>query len=280
MRQDAARVMQEHTSMRGRDRADPSGNWRRDPEASPSRDRLRGHYADRDQGAWCSTRALRGLVEKNVGRSWDEVYSEIRAVLHRSPNCPRDLDRLLAGRLDRVIELHPMRVGGEWCDSRGHRLLTRGKWRDLYVDPETHKICRAPEVGPFQRRRYGARAHRLSENRVAVPIRGAWFEVTLAPVPATPDLCAGLHDAVLGPYVEWASPVPPSSAAPWYFDEEHRQRREPFDNLRDRLEGLRIVYGTAGLYGAAKRQLGKREIRRLRLNVRAEGERKSERKAA
>lgn len=86
---------------------------------------------------------LKGFLRKSVGRPWDKVNSEVRALLSpKSPTQNHVLDHLYRD----FVELTPVWIDGEPCDHRfgsggTHRPLGGG---DLYVDQ--HGILRAVKI--------------------------------------------------------------------------------------------------------------------------------------
>jgi len=119
---------------------------------------------------------LRRFLRKNVGRPWDQVYSEMKKHLD---------DRKVTGRhvfehVDDEVETHAligddgelykMRYGGELAPVYG-----------LYVDPRTGLLCWSDRKPWWRERRKSKTAQeegsyaRLSANTAYVKIKGIWY---------------------------------------------------------------------------------------------------------
>jgi hypothetical protein len=170
---------------------------------------------------------LRRYLASNVGRPWDKVYSEISAHVDRS--------NAVQAHIWQHIEQYVC-VKAEVIDGRVIDLGNRRSWThwqpELYVDPRTGilrrkkrwRAWRAPSEPP------PAPMHPVGENRVARRVDGVWYEIELRP-----------------------------------YDE---RRLAAFDVVLKKDASalnqgeLQRTYGTA-VYAVSKRQLGKREIRRI-----------------
>lgn len=128
---------------------------------------------------------LRRFLERQVGRPWDKVYSEIAERLR----VDNTVQQHVRDHLGDFVATRPRRGVSGW-----HRRGGASLWHQpLYVDPcdgiLKHTDC-LPEV-KAQRRRALAQVHRkmppdrviLSADRELRRKDGVWYEVTLAPLP-------------------------------------------------------------------------------------------------
>jgi hypothetical protein len=181
----------------------------------------------RERTKWLSENLnpLKRFIEKQVGRPWSKVYSEIRAHV-RFENT---VQQHVLVHLDQMIARQVKIVDGVVYEL-GHWKpwpLRRGA---LYVDPRTD-IVRRVVVKKKQRRR-------VDPDRIIVHafthlrrIDGVWYRVELAKIPE--DGLYKLRDAVL--------------------------KRQLFEVV----SALRVEHGRAGVYAVSKRQLSKRELKKL-----------------
>lgn len=174
---------------------------------------------------------LRRFLMANVGRRWEDVYSDLRA--HLSPRSAVQMH--VCQHLEDYVELH-VRIDGP----KVYRLTTRWNGdrplrddgRTFYVDPVTRRLCRPTwrgEVVQPQRPDEPA-SQKLPDGRLAVAIHGAWFAVDTEPLRAT-DVPG--YDVVFRALA----------------GASNREQR-------------RVLYGSDRVYGVKKRQLSKTECRR------------------
>ena len=78
---------------------------------------------------------LRRLIERRVGRRWDDVYSEIRR--HIRATSATQLHVLQ--HLERMVERRTVVLDGKVCRPDG-----RPVWAEFYVCPETGRLRRSP----------------------------------------------------------------------------------------------------------------------------------------
>jgi hypothetical protein len=173
---------------------------------------------------------LRRFLEKQVGRPWDKVFAEICQHLR--------VDSVIQGHVrdhvedfvvTLVIEIDGVLCHGQgWC--RG-RPLQRRYGPLLYVCPRTGLLRKVKKRKVIRQKR-APEVVRVGDSREYRLIDGIWYEVTLRPITAE----AAMHrDQVLRMTV----------------------------NTIDRWKALK-TYG-AVVYADARRQLNKKEIRRLGL---------------
>jgi hypothetical protein len=139
---------------------------------------------------------LRRYLERQVGRPWDKVYSEIAAHLR--------MDNTVQQHLRDFVAVTPRRAIGGW------RSRASGLWyQRLYVDPFTGLLCRTDQLPEEKARRRRMRLRPSSPvDRIALTddpelrrVRGVWYEVCLVPLPS-PDYrsCHETQKRPLKPY--------------------------------------------------------------------------------
>lgn len=133
---------------------------------------------------------LRRYLEKQVGRSWNRVFSEIAANLRPSST----VQQHVRDHLKDFVALNPRPIMRHmWCAKRSRWIDGRGPWsQPLYVDQ--HGVLRRTAdlawVKRWERERAAAKAPLQPDDVVvlseAVELRkigGIWFEVQRAPMP-------------------------------------------------------------------------------------------------
>jgi hypothetical protein len=172
---------------------------------------------------------LRRFLRKQVGRPWDKVFSEICQNLR----VDSAVQSHVRDHLEDFVETCVIEIGGVLCSGKrpvGHP-LKRGFWKEFYVCPRSGLLRAirsrrvAQKAAPVER----IKVDRSREYRL---MNGIWYEVALRPI--TYDEF-GERDIVL---------------------------RAEVGPLFER-EAMR-TYG-AKVFAASRRQLNKREIRRLKL---------------
>jgi hypothetical protein len=128
---------------------------------------------------------LRRFLERQVGRPWDKVYSEIAERLRIDST----VQQHVRDHLRDFVATRPRRGICAWYTPRGESL-----WHQpLYVDPRDgilKRTDRLPEA-KARRRRDAERSRRkpptdrieLSSARELRRVDGIWYEITLAPLP-------------------------------------------------------------------------------------------------
>ena len=273
MRDDMARVIVE----RPRIPAFNSRKGRRRPlEDLPAREGMRRSHALRGDRKELNENLtpLRRYLENQVGRPWDKVYSEIAAHLRVDST----VQQHVRDHLCDFVAVKPRRVTLSWYSFAGGRQRADCLWRQpLYVDPVTRLLCctdRLPEV-KARRRRVQQQPEKpvdrisLADDRELRLIRGLWFEVQLAPLPA-PNYrpCREVQRRPSKPYDRRSRIV----------DVEVTVRRLATPSVRDVVTAAMIEAGPAidewaawqdyrrrhpdRRYAVAKRVLSRRELRR------------------
>jgi hypothetical protein len=125
---------------------------------------------------------LRRYLERQVGRPWNKVYSEIAANLR----VDNTVQQHVRDHLRDFVAVKPRRISAGW------RGTGRTLWyQPLYVDPVTGILRRTDRLPEEKQRRRRARELRsgpvervvLSDDRELRRLHGLWYEVQLAPLP-------------------------------------------------------------------------------------------------
>lgn len=256
MRSDMSKVIVERPRVGGRYLR--KGRRPRDPDDVPKHKGL--HRAAVERDSWKdlneNLQPLRRYLHSQVGRPWDKVWSEICANLRPSSAVQQHVrdhvfDFVAKDVFEREGEFH---VPGR---SFGSSATLRESWYELWIDPRTgvlrrnrHRKTYRQRSQERQRRRQQLVRSRMvpaSENRQYHRLNdGAWWEVTLEKVPTyyqvrktryrppyRVSVEQEVHDAVLGANL---------SALP-----------------------RAVLYDRPGVYAISKRQLSKKEMKRLGL---------------
>lgn len=245
MRADMAKIIVERPRTGGRHL---KGRRRsRDIEDLPTFEGIgRLHGRTKDLSDYLSP--LRRFLHSRVGRNWDRVYAEVRALIRPGSTVQQHIlqhffqwvatkTKLVDGRV--VVHDDGFLRGGPKPLRECHV--------ELYVHPVSKCLLRNRHYGSWKshwRKRRAqktaeltARRRELSADVQLHKLRGLWFEVRLAPLP--PATAKRPFDVVLGAGLS---------------------RLAPED-----------LYGRRHLYATAKRQLGRRALRAYGLSNDAEG---------
>lgn len=215
---------------------------------------------------------LRRYLERQVGRPWDKVYSEIAACLRVDST----VQQHVRDHLGDYVLVKPRREVG-W---RFFGVTMPGGWiQRFYVDPADGILKRTDQMLEVKARRAAARRRRLHEEPIdRVPLSsdrelrrlgGIWFEVKLAPLPEPAYRVFRVTETV--PLSPWM-PTGPSFAA------ERVVRRLMTPGCFDVVTGEAVLAGPEldnhqawkdyrernpdRRYAIAKRQLSRVELRR------------------
>jgi len=167
-------------------------------------------------------------LRSQVGRPWDDVYSDICRVFRKNHVVDHRLNDWLSWQVDQTIRL----VNGEFVNESGHCVSANS----LYVHPQSGVLTLEP---PRARRRYENKPRFESvvidqEHRL-VKLDNLWFVVELATIPGA-DVSERPFDVVL--------------------------KQSPFaDDLKYAWGNQFYRNWLPGLYAACKRQANTREIR-------------------
>lgn len=173
---------------------------------------------------------LQRFLERNAGRPWDKVYSEIRAQVHPRKQVELHILDHVEGFVERAVVMVgkvPHRRTA-WYDG------STELWAPFYVHPVHGLLLKNRHRRRRSRHTTNPGFLKMDDSRQLRILDELWFEVKLEPIP--PDqVCDGrclLRDALTG------------------------RRGNTMRELSERYGG--------NLYAARKRQLGKREIKRWR----------------
>jgi hypothetical protein len=130
---------------------------------------------------------LRRYLERQVGRPWNKVYSEISRHLRADNPVQQDV----RDHLSDFVAIKPRRrAGALYIDGSGKERRDRLWYQPLYVDPKDgllKRTDRLPEAKALRsaRRRKPQPADRiaLAPDRELRRIDGLWYEIALAPLP-------------------------------------------------------------------------------------------------
>lgn len=240
MRDDFYEVIIERPRVGSDDTKFPKGYKRRlqrtDSEELPRREKMRTprrHYVG-EKSQTDLWGPMYRFLRSRVGRPWDGIYSEIRqANDSRSHVQNHTVNHLLL-----LVERNVQVIDGEVYDDHGYRLNPYRR-EAFYVHPETGLLC-VLKSEPCKPRTVREDRIVLDESRQYRLLDGIWYEVRFQPAPSS--LCV-IHDVVLKKTIYFA---PEKISRPYYYYSPLLQSH-----------GSLIV-------AVSKRQLNKREIRRLR----------------
>jgi hypothetical protein len=194
MRADMAKVIVERPRLKGWAWKKPKGYARQlrryDQDGPPRREGIKQRW-NRTKALNEHLGPLRRYLDKQVGRPWNKVYSEICAHIDRN-SAVQDHVR---DHVDQYVATHVILIDGVPCDG-GHRYGSYGlplhqlRYRPWYVCPRTGLLRRVKRVS--RKRQCRPREESLPPYfRVGADLQcrfldGAWHLVTLKPLPA-PD---------------------------------------------------------------------------------------------
>lgn len=239
MRSDMAKVIVERPRMRRPARGQGSPypraklerTFARDLEDAPSRLGMAAGHADK----WLNENLapLRRYLERQVGRPWSAVHSEISAHVRVTSAVQAHIKQHLEDFVvTSVVMIDGVPHGGPY----GLQPLRGRRWGDgFYVCPRTGILRRTPEQPSSKQRRFG-RTLRLDAIHELREVDGAWRHVTLARRPESVQ--PGRHfDVLLDGFLD----------ATWF---DHRARYQ-------------VLFGRSDAYAVAVRAPGRRELRRI-----------------
>ncbi len=213
---------------------------RLDPEHAPNRGSMSRSHGTKHLNE--NLAPLRRFLRSRIGRPWDEVYSEICAHI----NLSSAVQKHVLDHLRDMVYTHVVRRGDELVmfGRYGLEPLEARRWLAcVYVCPDTG-VLRPLKRRPRPRPAPDPDVIRQGADAQLRRIDGVWYRLTLAPVPndtsfaTAVDVSLGRRLAELGPS--------------WTLSTLLRER-----------------YGHYNRYAVAKRQLGKKELRRLPKELRA-----------
>jgi hypothetical protein len=212
---------------------------------------------------------LRRYLERQVGRPWDKVYSEIAEGLHVT----NTIQQHVRDHLVDFVAINPRRGV-----STRFGLRYTLWYQPLYVDPDDgllKRTDRLPEekvrcrrAADKKRQKVSIERIKLSDDRDLRLINGIWYEITLAPLPrAQYRAVTEVRKVRLRPYNRKSKAV----------EMEVTERRLVSPPVFDLASGVKIPVGPdvdnakawheyrrvypEALYAVSKRQLSSRELR-------------------
>lgn len=203
---------------------------------------------------------LRRYLVRQAGRPWNDVYSEICAVIDTRSTVKQHV----RSHIPDFVAIDTKLIGGEICvSSYGWRGSAHVPLRDvtapLYVHPASGLLMRNAERIAYVARRRAAAKRKQAEvearRRILSPreqlhrVNGVWYYVRLGCLPEPREevrIVRGERRTVLICQQRWDALC------------------KAYVSMRDRMCGV-ALYGERGLYAMTKRQLGSRELRRYGL---------------
>lgn len=130
-----------------------------------------------NEGCW-NSKPLKGYLAANVGRQWNEVFSEICRHTSLDNYVQQQMRDALLSFVQRNIEYD----GEEPRTADGLPIFAGEFW----VDPRSGNLCQMPADGARPRYRRSPRHRQVSidAQRKYVEIKGAWFVVRFEPFEA------------------------------------------------------------------------------------------------
>lgn len=212
MRADMAKVIVERPRKKARSCRKPKGYRRRlhryGTDGPPAREGIKACWLGRTKILNEHLGPLRRYLDKQVGRPWDQVFSEICAHIDRS-SAVQDHVR---DHVDDYVNTHVILIDGVPCRGEGRSYgdpLDQFGYRPWYVCPRTGLLRRIK----LKRRKPPPRPTpplappfiTVSATLQCRRIDGAWHLVTLKPLPTPPlfrmrftDLDVVLHRPIAG----------------------------------------------------------------------------------
>lgn len=184
---------------------------------------------------------LNRFLRKQVGRLWDEIYSEIRQNFQKSTQKNQEVLDSLAYN----VELHVQyfEEDGEKIPytSTGHRIMSWGNHPTFFVCPETGRLKQAKHQS-FKHKKSAPKDFREIDGKSYKEKDGIWYEVVLEPTPSWQNRWQRevAHDVLYNK---------PLSKVNFYNSKTGRYEQP---------------YGREA-YCVQKRQLNKKEIKKLKL---------------
>lgn len=229
MRRDMQKVIVERPRHGGHDQIHRPKRNDEDWSVYPKRESMRRCWKDRKELS-DNLNPLWRYLDKQVGRLWDDVWSEISATL----DFRGVLGFHVKSHIDEHVQLHVRLINGEPHEVRRYG---DNRWEPvtgLYVHPKDGTLRQGPPRYPHTRYR-SPFEQRVEQGAVKIvdtqtqlhKVKGCWFLVTLAPIP-------------MGPYLDaLGTPFPDKYA-----------------------EATKDAYGREGVYAMSKRQISRRAKKR------------------
>jgi hypothetical protein len=133
--------------------------------------RSRRWMGGRDGISSCRHTVLIKMIAKNVGRPWDDVYSDLLKKFKRN----RYADRLTLQSIDYHVEKDCTEVKpGVFRDSRGHSLVGVR----FYINPKTKILCENKSYRNYGKPKKDAPNYIRTKGHHYHKIDGVWYEVS------------------------------------------------------------------------------------------------------
>ena len=193
MRADMAKVIVERPRKKGHAWNKPKGSQRRlrryGEDGPPQREGIRACWQSHTKFLNEHLGPLRRYLDKQVGRPWDQVYSEICAHIDRS-SAVQDHVR---DHVDGYVSTHVLLIDGVPCDGEGGwtygRPLHEMRYRPWYVCPRTGRLRRVKVTSrkqPFCPKEASPPSYiPVSATLQCRFLQEAWYLVTLKPLPTS-----------------------------------------------------------------------------------------------
>jgi hypothetical protein len=191
MRADMAKVIVERPRHQGHAGRKPKGYHKRlqrfGEDGPPAREGIKARWQGGSKRFNEHLGPLRRYLDKQVGRPWNKVFSEICDHINRDSAVQDHVRDHVAG----YVTTHVVLIEGVPCNGEGGRGYGRPlhefPYRPWYVCPRTGLLRRVKRVRR-PRRRDSVTAHpptfiRVSETLQCRFLDGAWHLITLAPLP-------------------------------------------------------------------------------------------------
>jgi hypothetical protein len=208
---------------------------------------------------------LRRYLERQVGRPWNKVFSDIAANLKSTST----VQQHVRDHINDFVQLHPHADARVWAGSE------RRWFQALYVDPRDGILKRTDRLDWYKalaKPKAAAPVDRISvsADRELRRLDGLWFEVTLAPLPSP----------------EYRTVLRPAAPSPAGKPREAAYRQLVTPAVVDAVSGKAVCAGPeldeerawkafreahpSRTYAVSKRQLSRAEMRRHCLTNSAE----------
>jgi hypothetical protein len=211
----------------------------------------RGNLHQRWHGKWGDGKEfgehlgpLKRFILSSCGRPWNEVYSEIRKVVKPGTVVNNHLYSHLYG----YVTVNVVEKDGEFYDPVSSKYGSSRVYTLTFVHPQTGILCRTPKTKrPKTRRQKTERVIRLNDNiAYARDKKGIWYECKL--IPLSKEKIKKKH------YFS-------SYKKAFIYTEDYLSYYDIF--LKRQINFSNSFWGSPPAYCISKRQMNKREIRKI-----------------
>lgn len=204
---------------------------------------------------------LVGYLRKQVGRPWDDVYSEICQNFNKNSTTQLHI----IDHIFQYVEIHVRMIDGEPYDSAGVYRINRYRGGEqFYVHPETGLLCQCKQI-KFNTKKTKKKKLTEVDGRSFKKIDGIWYELTLVPYPPAPTECSLYPEYKIGgmtffhPYRLYVQDAVLGHITIQYTKSWYSKVSDYSMSPAEKFYGKKV-------YCTAKRQINGREIRKLKLN--------------